>query len=328
MIPQTMTAIAITRAGGPEVLVPETRPVPVPGDRQVLVRVAAAGVNRHDCGQRARGEAPAGATDIPGLEMAGEVVAVGAVVRAWKPGDRVCALVNGGAYAEYCIAEEALTFRVPDGFDFVRAAALPEGLFTAWHSIYTQAGLEPGETLLVHGGTSGVGAMAIQMARAFGSPVLATAGTDAKCEQCRRQGVVRAINYRTEDFVAVAREVTGGRGVDVIFDLVGGSYGERNLEALAMDGRVAHIASQADPVMKVPLRLLMGKRLRVMGSAMRPLPLERKTVIANLLRQRVWPLLGSAIDPLIDSTIPLARACDAHARMESGVHAGKILLEV
>jgi len=327
MLPTTMTAISITAPGGPEVLVPEQRPVPQVGPGQVLIEVAYAGVNRHDCGQRTRGVPPPGATDIPGLEVAGTVVAIGAGVTRWKVGDRLCALTNGGGYAQYCVAHEAVTFPVPPGFDLKQAASLPETLMTTWFNVFMLCHLAPREWLLVHGGSSGIGTMAIQLARLQDSPVIVTAGSDAKCEACLALGAQHAVNYRTHDFVAAAKSATAGRGVDVILDMVGGEYARRNVDALAPDGRLVHL-SGGTVDFAVPLTAIMVKRAVVTGSQLRPLPLERKAEVARQLLARVWPHLGTHVRTVIDSTIPLESAAQAHARMESSQHIGKILLEV
>jgi len=322
-----MTAISIVRAGGPEVLQSDTRPVPQAGAGQVLLKVSYAGVNRHDCGQRSRGSGPPGATDIPGLEVAGEVVVAGAGVTRWQAGDRVCALVNGGGYAQYCIAQEPLTMPIPTGFDLKHAAALPEALFTAWLNVFMLGRLKAGEWLLAHGGSSGVGTMAIQLARLEGASVVTTVGNHAKAEVCRRLGAARAILYREEDFVACVKEATGARGADVILDMVGGTYAKRNLEALAVDGRLVHL-SGAGSEFCVPVSAIMTKRAVVTGSQLRASPLSLKIEIVRQVMERVWPHLGSKVAPIVDSIVPLARAPDAHARMESSVHIGKILLEV
>ena len=332
MLPKTMTAISITRAGGPEVLQLTDRPVPQPGPGAVLIKVAFAGVNRHDCGQRTRGFGPPGATDIPGLEAAGEVVATGAGVTRWKPGDRVCALVNGGAYAQYCIAAEPVTMPIPSGFDLKLAAGLPETLFTAWLNVFMLGRLKAGEWLLVHGGSSGVGTMAIQLARLEGANVVATAGSTAKCDICTKLGAASAINYREQDFGAGVKQVTAGHGADVILDMVGGTYAKRNLEALATDGRLVHISGSsgagAGTEFCVPVSAIMAKRAIVTGSQLRVSPLARKIEIVRQVTDRVWPHLGTRVTPIVDSVFPLARASDAHARMESSAHIGKILLEV
>jgi putative PIG3 family NAD(P)H quinone oxidoreductase len=323
-----MTAISIARAGGPEVLQPVTRPVPEPKAGEVLIKVAFAGINRHDCGQRRRGFGPPGATDIPGLEVAGEVVATGAGVTRWKPGDRVCALVNGGGYAQYCIAVEAITLPVPAGFDLKQAASLPEALFTAWLNVFMLGRLKAGEWLLVHGGSSGVGTTAIQLARLEGASVVATAGSAAKCDACVKLGASSAINYREHDFVAGVEQATGGHGADVILDMAAGAYATRNLAALATGGRLVHLSGGDGAEFCAPLSAVMAKRAIVTGSQLRASPLALKIEIARQLLDRVWPHLGSAVTPIIDSVVPLERASNAHARMESSVHIGKILLEV
>ena len=328
MLPDTMTAIAISGPGGPEVLHSEERPVPRPEAGQVLIKVAYAGINRHDCGQRKRGHGPAGATDIPGLEVAGEVVEVGAGVTRWRPGDRVCALVNGGGYAQYCIAQEPITLPIPAAFDLKQAAALPEALFTAWFNVFIIGRLAAGEWLLVHGGSSGVGTTAIQLAKLEKAQVLTTAGSAAKCDACLKLGALEAINYREQDFVAVVKRATGGRGVDVILDMAGAAYATRNLDALALDGRIVHIKSGDGEPFNAPLSSITAKRAVITGSQLRASSLQRKIEIARQLTERVWPHLGTAVTPVIDSVMPLEQAAQGHARMESSVHIGKILLEV
>ena len=328
MLPTTMTAISIAAPGGPEVLVPGQRPVPQPAAGQVLIKVAFAGINRHDCGQRARGHGPAGATDIPGLEVAGEVAAVGPGVTRWRAGDRVCALVNGGGYAQYCIALEPVTLPIPAGFDLKAAAALPEALFTAWFNVFIIGRLAAGEWLLVHGGSSGVGTTAIQLGKLAGANVIATAGSAAKCVACEKLGAAPAINYREQDFVAAVKQATNGHGADVILDMVGGSYALRNLDALAMDGRLVHVSGGDGTPFNVPLASIMGKRAVISGSQLRASSLERKIEIVRQLMERVWPHLGSAVTPIVDTVFALEQAAQAHARMESSVHIGKIMLEV
>ncbi len=324
-----MTAISIVRAGGPEVLRATTRPVPDPAADQLLIKVAYVGVNRHDCGQRARGHGPAGATDIPGLEVAGEVVAIGTGATHWKLGDRVCALVNGGGYAQYCITAEPLTLPIPAGFDLRQSTALPEALFTAWLNVFVLGRLKAHEWLLVHGGSSGVGTIAIQLARLEGANVVATAGSAEKCGVCEKLGAIEAFNYREEDFVAGVKRATEGHGADVILDMVGGTYAKRNLEALATDGRLVHLSGgNAAAEFCVPVSAIMAKRAIVTGSQLRASPLSLKIEIARQVRERVWPHLGTRVAPVIDSIMPLAQASAAHARMESSVHIGKILLEV
>jgi NADPH:quinone reductase len=326
MLPATMTAVSITAAGGPEVLKPELRPVPQPRAGEVLIKVAYAGINRHDCSQRKRGFGPKGATDIPGLEVAGEIVAVGTDVIRWKVGDRACVLVNGGGYAQYCIALESLLLPIPTGYDLKQAASLPEAMFTAWFNIFHLGRLAAGEWLLVHGGSSGVGAIAIQLGRLAGAKVITTAGSAAKCDACLKLGAQHAINYKEADFVAEVKQATGGRGVDVILDIVGGQYAKRNLESIANDGRLVHIASSSE--FSVPLSAIAAKRALVTASQMRPLPLEKKRAVTDDLLKRVWPHLGSRIDAVIDSVFPLEQAAQSHARMESSAHIGKIVLEV
>ena len=328
MLPSTMTAINITAPGGPEVLRPQERPVPRPGAGQVLIKVAYAGINRHDCGQRKRGHGPAGTTDIPGLEVAGEVAETGAGVTRWKPGDPACALVNGGGYAQYCIAEEPITLPVPAGFDLKQAAALPEALFTAWFNVFIIGRLAAGEWLLVHGGSSGVGTTAIQLGKLQGAKVLATAGSAAKCDACAKLGAVKSINYREQDIVAAVKEATGGHGADVILDMAGAAYATRNLDAVALDGRIVHIAGGDGAVYSAPIGSIMAKRARVTGSQLRASSLQNKTEIARQLLERVWPHLGKSVTPVLDSVLPLAKAAQGHARMESSTHIGKILLEI
>lgn len=328
MLNQTMAAIEITRAGGPEVLSLTTRPVPQAAAGQVLIKVAFAGINRHDCGQRNRGFGPKGVTDIPGLEVAGEVAAVGAGVTRWKVGDAVCALVNGGGYAQYCIALQEVTLPIPAGFDLKLAAGLPEALMTAWLNVFMLGRLKAGEWLLVHGGSSGVGSTAIKLARLAGANVAATVGNAAKRDFCLNIGAHAAINYREQDFVAEVEKITAGHGADVILDMAGTTYAKRNLQALAMDGRVMHLSSGDAKEYSVPLAMIMGKRAMVSGSQLRVSALPVKIEIVRQLNEKVWPHLGARVAPVIDSILPLAQACDAHARMETSAHIGKILLEV
>ena len=328
MLPQTMNAIEITHAGGPDVLQPTARPVPQPAAGQVLIKVAYAGVNRHDCGQRNRGFGPKGATDIPGLEVAGEVAAVGVGVTRWKAGDKVCALTNGGGYAQYCIALQEVTFPIPAGFDLKMAAGLPEALMTAWLNVFMLGRLKAGEWLLVHGGSSGVGSAAIKLARLIGANVIATVGNAAKHDFCLKIGAHAAINYREQDFVAEVAQITNGHGADVILDMAGAAYAKRNLAALAMDGRVMHLSSGDSNEYSVPLGAIMSKRAMVSGSQLRASALPVKMEIVRQLNEKVWPYLGTKVVPVIDSVLPLAKACEAHARMETSEHIGKILLEV
>jgi NADPH2:quinone reductase len=329
-IPARMTVIAIRAPGGPEVLVPEQRDVPVPGTGEVLVRVAAAGVNRPDVMQRmGLYPPPKGASDIPGLEIAGAVVACGPGVKRWKPGDNVTALVAGGGYAEYCPVHESNALPVISPCTMAEAAAIPETFFTVWHNAFERGGLKSGETLLIHGGTSGIGTTAIQLAKAFGAKVITTAGSPEKCEACRRLGADVAVNYRTEDFVAATKEATGGEGADVIVDMVGGDYVERNYEAAAVEGRIVQIAFQGAPKTTVNFMRLMLKRLTHTGSTLRARSVEDKAKIAAALEQKVWPLIAAGtVKPIIDRTFPLAEASAAHALMESSAHIGKIVLTV
>ncbi len=328
MLPVTMNAIEITQAGGPEVLKLTTRPVPQPAAGQVLIKVAYAGINRHDCGQRNRGFGPKGAIDIPGLEVSGDVVAVGAGVTRWKVGDKVCALTNGGGYAQYCLALQEVTFPIPDGFDMKMAAGLPEALMTAWLNVFMLGRLKAGEWLLVHGGSSGVGSAAIKLGLLTGAKVIATVGNEAKREFCLKIGAHAAINYRTQDFVAEVEKITAGHGADVILDMAGAAYAKRNLQAVAMDGRVIHISSGDTNEYSVPLGMIMGKRAIVSGSGLRVSALPVKVEIVRQLNEKVWAHLGAKVTPVIDSILPLARASDAHARMETSEHIGKILLDV
>jgi putative PIG3 family NAD(P)H quinone oxidoreductase len=329
-LPARMTAIGIKSPGGPEALAPEERPVPVPGPSEVLVRVRASGVNRPDVMQR-KGQypPPPGAPDIPGLEIAGEVVAIGSKATRWKLGDKICALVSGGGYAEYCVTDEATALPVPKGFSFVEAAALPETFMTVWHNVFERGALKPGETLLVHGGSSGIGTTAIMLAKTFGARVIATAGSPEKCEACRKLGADVAIDYNKEDFVAVTKEATGNKGVELILDMIGGDYVDRNFEAAAVEGRIVQIATQKGAKVTTDLRRLMLKRLTHTGSTLRARPVADKAAIARALEAKVWPLLEAGkVRPVIDSTFPLAKASDAHARMETSLHIGKIMLEV
>jgi putative PIG3 family NAD(P)H quinone oxidoreductase len=325
-----MTAIGIKTPGGPEALAPEERPVPVPGPTEVLVRVRAAGVNRPDVMQR-KGQypPPPGAPDIPGLEIAGNVVAVGGKVTRWKIGDKICALVPGGGYAEYCVTDEATALSVPKGFSYVEAAALPETFMTVWHNVFERGALKSGETFLVHGGSSGIGTTAIMLAKQFGATVIATAGSPEKCEACRKLGADVAIDYNKEDFVAVTKEATGKKGANLILDMIGGDYVDRNFEAAAVEGRIVQIATQKGTKVTADLRRLMLKRLTLTGSTLRARPVSDKAEIALALEAKVWPLLEAGkVRPVIDSTFPLAKASEAHARMETSLHIGKIMLEV
>jgi NADPH2:quinone reductase len=329
-LPNTMRAIEISKPGGPEVLVPVERPVPVPGPGQVLIRMAAAGVNRPDALQREGSYAPPpGASDLPGLEGAGTVAAVGPGAGRWRVGDQVTALFPGGSYAEYAVTHQDHALRLPEGMDMTRAAALCETFFTVWTNVFMRAGLQGGETFLVHGGTSGIGTTAIQLAHAFGARVFTTAGTDDKCQVCRDLGAEVAINYRDADFVAAVHDATAGRGVDVILDMVAGPYIPRNIAALADDGRYVFIAFLGGAKADLNFSTIMRRRLTVTGSTLRPQSDLAKAGIADDLRRLVWPLLDAGVvAPVMDSTFPLDRAADAHARLESSGHVGKIVLEV
>ena len=327
-VPASMKAIEIREPGGPEQLRSCTRPVPEPGEGEVLVRVAAAGVNYPDIAQR-RGSypPPPGASDLPGLELAGTVVARGPGASGPSPGEAVCALVSGGGYAEYCAVPAPQCLPIPDGLGMVEAAALPETFFTVWTNLFDGGRLQAGETVLIHGGSGGIGTTAIQIARAFGARVLTTARTAEKCAFCEELGAERAIAYRDEDFVAVARELTGGRGVDLILDMVGGEYLARNVRALAVEGRLVQIAVREGAEATIPLGLLMVKRLVLTGSTLRPRSVARKGAIAEALRERVWPLLAAgSVRPIVHATFDLDRAAEAHALMESSAHIGKIVL--
>ena len=328
--PPHMTAIAIRAPGGPEALVPEERPVPQPGPGEILVKVAAAGVNRPDVMQR-QGlyPPPKGAPDIPGLEIAGEVVALGDNVARWKQGDKVMALVIGGGYAEFCLAHEGHALPVPQKFSMAEAAAVPETIFTVWHNVFERGALKSGETLLVHGGTSGIGTTAIQLAKAFGAKVITTAGSPEKCEAARKLGADVAINYKTEDFVAICKTATAGKGADVILDMIGGDYIERNYEAAAVEGRIVQIAFQGSPKSTVDFRRIMLKRLHHTGSTLRSRSVEDKNAIAAAVEAKVLPLLTAGqVKPVMDSTFALREAPAAHARMESSAHIGKIVLSI
>src|SRR5579883_842811 len=329
-IPPTMRAIEITKPGGPEVLTLVERPTPGPGPGEVLVRAHAAGVNRPDLLQREGNyPPPPGASDIPGLELAGRVVKLGEAVEGLREGDSVCALVAGGGYADYAAVPAVQCLPIPAGLTMVEAAALPETVFTCWTNLIDGGRLEEGETLLVHGGASGIGTIAIQLAAALGARVFATAGSDEKCEACRRLGAALAINYRTEDFVAAVKQATGGKGVDVVLDMVGGDYVRRNIEAMAPGGRHVSIATQRGAEATIPIFRIMMKRLILTGSTLRARPAAEKGAIAAALRLNVRPLIESGrLRPQIHATFPLARAADAHRTLEAGNHIGKIVLTI
>jgi len=329
-LPEKMTVMAISEHGGPMVLKPEERPVPKPSGGEILIKVKAAGVNRPDVAQR-KGiyPPPPGASDLPGLEVAGEVAAVGEAVSRWRVGDHVSALAPGGGYAQFCLVHESNALPVPHGFTFTEAAALPETFFTVWHNVFQRGALKAGETLLVHGGSSGIGTTAIQLGTAFGANVITTAGSPEKCEACLKLGAVRAVNYREEDFVLAVKEATEGRGADVILDMVGGDYIDRNYAAAAMEGRIVQISFLSGSIAKVDFAKLMTKRLTHTGSTLRPRSVEFKGQIAAELEAHVWPLLASRkVAPVMDMIFPLSEAWRAHERMEEGAHIGKIVLDV
>ncbi len=329
-IPSTMPAITIPVPGGPEALVLGERPVPQPAAGELLIKVEAAGVNRPDVMQR-KGlyPPPPGASDIPGLEIAGTVVALGPEAERFAVGDRVCALVTGGGYAAYCVTSAKTALPIPDGLSAQQAAALPETFFTVWSNVFDRGRLQAGETLLVHGGTSGIGTTAIQLAKAFGAKVFVTVGSDDKCAAARALGADLAINYNTQDFVAEVKSVTDGKGVNVILDMVGGPYIARNYEAAAVDGRIVQIAFQQGSKVQVDFMRVMLKRLTHTGSTLRSRPVADKALIAAALEEKVWPLLAKGtVRPLIDATFPLDQAAAAHAHMEGSTHVGKIVLTV
>ena len=323
-----MIAIEIREPGDPDVLVAVQRPTPSPAADEVLIRVAAAGVNRPDVFQRrGRYAPPPGASDIPGLEVSGVIEALGPGVSGWRVGDAVCALVTGGGYAEYCVAPSPQCLPVPRGMAIVSAGAIPETFFTVWTNVFQRGRLQQNESLLVHGGSSGIGTTAIQLATARGSRVFATAGSAEKCAACERLGAERCINYRDGDFVAAVRELTGGRGVDVILDMVGGDYFARNIDALAIEGRLVEIATLHGVKAELNIQTIMARRLTITGSTLRPRPVADKGAMAAELRQHVWPLLETgAVQPVVHATFPLRQAAEAHRVMESSAHIGKLLL--
>lgn len=329
-IPTTMTAIEITQPGGPLVLKAGKRGVPEPETGELLIQVRAAGVNRPDVLQRqGHYPPPAGASDIPGLEIAGDVVAIGEGVTRFRIGERVTALVSGGGYAQYCNVHETNALPIPAGYGFIEAAAIPETYFTVWHNVFERGGLQNGETFLVHGGSSGIGTTAIQLASAFGAYVITTAGSDEKCEACVKLGANRAVNYRHEDFVEAVKDATGGKGVDLILDMVGGDYIERNYDAAAVDGRIVQIAFLNGAKALTDVSKLMVKRLTHTGSTLRVRSVDFKAGIARELERKVWPLLVERrVAPVIDMVYPLHEAWRAHERMEDGQNIGKIVLDV
>jgi NADPH:quinone reductase len=329
-LPTTMTAIELKEPGGPEMLVPGKRPVPKPGKGEVLIEVEAAAINRPDVLQRqGKYPPPPGAPDTLGLDVAGTVVACGPEVTWPKVGDQVCALVAGGGYAEYAVAPAPQCLPVPKGLSMAEAASLPETYFTVWTNVFDRGRLQPGETFLVHGGASGIGTTAIQLARALGARVFATAGSAEKCAACEKLGAEKAVNYKTEDWVEVIKRATGGEGVDVILDMVGGDYTPRNLELLRTDGRVVQIAFLRGNKTQIDLNPIMRKRLTLTGSTLRPRSVAEKAQIAQALRAKVWPLFESGkLRPVIHAKFPLAKAADAHAMMDADQHTGKIVLTV
>ena len=328
MLPKTMTVIEAKSAGGPEVLVAGTRLLPEPGPGEVLIEVEAAGINRPDVLQR-QGlyPAPKGASDLLGLEVAGKVVKLGPGATRFQVGDLVCALVNGGGYAEYAVAPEATTLPVPPGLTLIEAAALPETVFTVWHNVFERANLQPGEWLLVHGGTSGIGTTAIQIASALGAKVMVTVGSAEKARAAEALGAVRAVSYAQEDFVEAVRVETGGHGANVILDMVGGDYVDRNLRAAALDGRIVQIAFLKGSKVDVDLMRLMLRRLTLTGSTLRAQTPEAKARMAKGVEERIWPLIAQGkLKPVIDSTFPLKDAAEAHRRIDDPGHIGKIVL--
>jgi NADPH:quinone reductase len=327
-LPARMNAIAIRAPGGPEVLTEETQPVPSPGPEQILVKVAAAGLNRADVMQRmGLYPPPQGASDIPGLEIAGEVCARGSAVTRWRETDRVMALVDGGGYAQFCLAHESHALSVPAGLSLIEAGAIPEAAFTVWYNVFERGRLARGETVLIHGGSSGIGTTAIQLAKAFGARIVTTAGSPEKCAACRKLGADVAVNYKTEDFVTHTLKATGGRGADVVLDIIGGEYVDRNYAVAAIEGRILQVAVQSSARAGVDFRRLMFKRLTHTGSTLRARSVADKAAIARTVEANVLPLVASGgMRPIIDSTFPLSQAAAAHMRIESGQHFGKIVL--
>ena len=327
-LPETMTAIEIREPGGAEVLHPVQRPLPVPGVGEVLIEVAAAGVNRPDISQRlGHYPPPPGASDIPGLEIAGRIAAIGLGVHRQMVGQEVCALVSGGGYATHCLAPAPQVLPVPKGLSLIEAAAIPETFFTVWTNLFERGRLKAGESALIHGGSSGIGTTAIQLATAFGARVFATAGSTEKCRACERLGAECAIDYKREDFAAVIKERTGGAGVDVILDMVGGDYFQRNLDSLAVEGRLVYIAFLRGARVEGSLDRIMRNRLTITGSTLRPRTVEQKGAIAAALHREVWPLIEAGrVRPQIFKTFPLAEAAAAHRLLESSAHIGKIVL--
>lgn len=329
-LPDQVTVIEIGEPGGPEALRVAQRPMPEPGADEILIKSAAAGINRPDVMQREGNyPPPPGASDIPGLEVAGTVAALGSGVTDWSVGDPVCALVAGGGYAHYCVAPAPQCLPIPAGLSMIEAAAVPETFFTVWDNLFTRGRLAADETVLIHGGSSGIGTTAIQLACAIGAQVIVTAGSAEKCRACEALGAMRAINYREEDFVAIVKEVTGGKGVNVVLDMVGGDYVGRNLNVLGKGGRLVQIAIQKGTKAEIPVHLIMVKQLVFTGSTLRPRPIAEKAVIAADLKKKVWPLIEAGkVKPLIHETFPLTEVSKAHALMDSSAHIGKIVLTI
>lgn len=330
MTASTMKQVEISGPGGPEVLNLVDGPLPDPGTGEVLIKVYAAGVNRPDVFQRqGKYNPPAGASPIPGLEVAGEVVKLGAGVTEFGLGDRVCALVSGGGYAEFCVAPVPQVLPIPTGLTFVEASGIPENYFTVWTNVFDRGQLQKGETILIHGGSSGIGTTAIQLCHQFGARIISTAGTDEKCGVCKSLGADHVINYKTQDFEAETKAITGGKGANVILDMVGGSYIQKNINCLALEGRLIQIAFLQSSISQLDLMAVMTKRLTITGSTLRPRTVEQKGEIARALSKEVWPLFhDKKIKVLVDTVLPLSKASDAHALMESSTHIGKIVLEV
>ena len=330
MAASTMKQVEISGPGGPEVLNLVDGPLPDPGTGEVLIKVYAAGVNRPDVFQRqGKYNPPAGASPIPGLEVAGEIVKLGAGVTEFGLGDRVCALVSGGGYAEFCVAPVPQVLPIPTGLTFIEASGIPENYFTVWTNVFDRGQLQKGETILIHGGSSGIGTTAIQLCHQFGARIISTAGSDEKCAVCKSLGADHVINYKTQDFEAETKAITGGKGANVILDMVGGNYIQKNINCLALEGRLIQIAFLQSSINQLDLMAVMTKRLTITGSTLRPRTVEQKGEIARALSKEIWPLFNDKkIKVLVDTVLPLSRASDAHALMESSTHIGKIVLEV
>jgi putative PIG3 family NAD(P)H quinone oxidoreductase len=330
MAASTMKQVEISGPGGPEVLNLVDGPLPDPGTGEVLIKVYAAGVNRPDVFQRqGKYNPPAGASPIPGLEVAGEIVKLGAGVSEFGLGDRVCALVSGGGYAEFCVAPVPQVLPIPTGLTFIEASGIPENYFTVWTNVFDRGQLQKGETILIHGGSSGIGTTAIQLCHQFGARIISTAGNDEKCGVCKSLGADHVINYKTQDFEAETRAITGGKGANIILDMVGGNYIQKNINCLALEGRLIQIAFLQSSISQLDLMAVMTKRLTITGSTLRPRTVEQKGKIARALSKEIWPLFNDRkIKVLVDTVLPLSKASDAHALMESSTHIGKIVLEV